>query len=250
MAKKGWGGSKSMASHIYAYEWDKIKSEYVTGNMSLRVLSEKYGGIPARTIQKRCKEDGWVAARLEYRKKIVQDAVNMIGEERARETAEKLIDLQKAADSLAGIIKQTMTDADQFHRHIVTEGLGGGATKVECRVLPKVDTKAVRDLSASIKDLTFAVRNLNDLPTVQEKETMRLAAEKLEIDKKKAAVDVKDDAETGVVILAPLAGDPDRSIDIADLFNDAPGGDTPGAGVTSCAGVTGDNGGNHDGGNG
>ena len=57
---------------------------------------------------------------------------------------------------------------------------------IEERTYQKVDTKALKDLTGVLKDLTGLVRDLYGIPTQAQAEAQRIAAERLELDRKKA----------------------------------------------------------------
>ena len=68
------------------------------------------------------------------------------------------------------------------------------------------------DLTGALKDLSFVMRSVYDLPTVQERNAMDIAAERLKLDQSKAAAAAAEDgsdSDTGVVELAPVLEDDD-----------------------------------------
>lgn len=83
-------------------------------------------------------------------------------------------------ETIAGIKK----DPQQFNRHLVTQGADGMTETIE-RIFAKVDTRAIRDLSGAIKDMTTATRSLYGLPTQVEAEAQRVAAERLKLEERK-----------------------------------------------------------------
>lgn len=153
--------------------------------MSLRDLSAKYG-VSRSAITKQSKKGEWVAKRGQYRAKTEAKLAEKLADMQAADDALKLISLKRSADAMAGIIERTMNDTQQFNKYIISEDLGGGATQTECRIMDKVDTKAIKDLTGAIKDLTSIMRNLYDLPTIQEKAAMQIASERLNMDKRNA----------------------------------------------------------------
>lgn len=54
-------------------DWATIEAEYISGNMGVRKLAEKYG-IPYPTMRKRCEVDGWVEKRSEHKRKVIAEA--------------------------------------------------------------------------------------------------------------------------------------------------------------------------------
>lgn len=185
-------------------DWEALKTEYVTTNTSYRKLADKYG-ISSVTLANHGTAEKWVEAKRQFKNKVMAKAM---GNAQAREVA-KLSKLRSAADQMAGVIDSVFKDSQQFNRHIITEGLGMGESRVSERIYEKADAKAIRDLAGAIKDLTAAMRNLYGLPTAVEQAAMDLAKERLELDKQKAALNEKDDEGTGVVELPAVVEDPD-----------------------------------------
>ena len=62
-------------------DWDKIKAEYITGNMSYRQLSEKYN-ISQSTMTKRAAKEQWQRDKQNNRKEMVAKTVEKINEEK------------------------------------------------------------------------------------------------------------------------------------------------------------------------
>ncbi len=52
-------------------DWQAIKTEYVTGEISLRALAERHGAA-ASTLRERAVADGWEEARSQFRAKTAQ----------------------------------------------------------------------------------------------------------------------------------------------------------------------------------
>lgn len=184
-------------SDVSENKWAALRAEYISGDITLRKLAEKYSVNPS-VVLKKSRDDGWVAKRNQFRIKTESKLAEKLSAMQAADDALKLISLRRSADAMAGVIEKTMQDAQQFNRHIISEGLGGGATQTECRIMDKVDTKAIKDLTGAIKDLTQIMRNLYDLPTIQEKAAMQIASERLNMDKKNAD---KDTAGSQVTVV-------------------------------------------------
>lgn len=180
-------------------EWEAIKAEYVTGDISYRKLAEKHG-VSFRTLSDRALKQEWPRLRQKHRDDIVRQTVQKTARRESSSLAAKLVKLQSAADSMAGVIDSVFADTEQFKRHIITTGLGMGATEVSEKVYNKVDAKAIRDLTASIKDLVTIVRNLYDLPTVQEQRAMDIAADRLKLEQQKADLQADAVGDADVVV--------------------------------------------------
>ena len=148
-------------------------------------------------VQKKSSRDGWVAARQEFRQRAAAQAVD-----RAVDVeADRLGRIISAANSMARVIEGAFEDGEQFHRHIVLDM----DTMVEKR-FDKLDSKAIKDFTGALKDMTLVLRNLHHLPTQAEAEAQRIAAERLELDKRK--VDAQDRTDTKIEVV--FSGDMER----------------------------------------
>lgn len=176
--------------------WEEIKSVYVTTDMSTKALARKYG-IGKSQLQAKCAKDGWVAARMAFRAQAAAKAVDQAVDVEA----DRLSKIINAANSMATVIESAFTDPDQFHRHIVPDM----DTMVE-KQFDKLDSKAIKDFTGALKDMTLVLRNLHNLPTQAEAEAQRIAAERLKLEQRK--VDAAEKAgEVDKSIVVKLEGD-------------------------------------------
>lgn len=179
-----------------AYNWDEIKSVYVTTDLSTAGVAQKYN-IGTSLVQKRCAADGWVAARMAFRAEAAAKAVDKAVDVEA----DRLGKIINAANSMAAVIENVYKDPDQFHRHLVVN-----ADMTEEKIYDKVDTKAIRDMTVAIKDMTLVLRNLHNLPTQAEAEAQRIAAERLKLEQRKAdAAEAANQVDKSIVV--KLEGD-------------------------------------------
>lgn len=176
-------------------DWATIKSEYITTNTSYRKLAAKYG-ISYKHISVQGRKDGWFQARKKYQSDVADKIVSIVANERAQRDASKLLILQKSADNMAEAILKVFDDSEQFHRFVVPDNFS-----VTEKVFEKFDTKSMREITASIKDLAVVMRNIYNIPTEQEERTYQLAKERLEIEKERVSNTDDNDAETGVIVI-------------------------------------------------
>ena len=66
-----------------------------------------------------------------------------------------------------------------------------------------MDTKALKDLTGVLKDLTGLVRDLYGIPTQAQAEAQRIAAERLELERKKAEAGSGGTQETLEIVGLP-----------------------------------------------
>lgn len=177
--------------------WEKIKVEYITTDISLRKLAKKYD-IPYSNISRRSANEEWVEQRHRYKAKVTSKTV----EKSANREANRLARLMDTTSKAIDVAVKAFGDADQFNRYIVerrekyafpTTGedeedpnLIAEKTWSEEQVYAKIDTKALKDMTAVLKDLTALMRDFYNMPTPAQAEAQRIAAERLELDKRKA----------------------------------------------------------------
>lgn len=190
-----------MASNkSWSIDWKEIKTEYITNSdSSYRKLAEKYG-IHEGVITKKAVAEGWYPAKKKYARDLVAKAVA----KQQKEEVNKLAKLQTAASSMADVIDKVFKDTQQFNRHIVLDKYidEDGSMSIENveKVFEKVDTRAIKDLTGAIKDLAAVMRDIYDIPTAGERQAREIAAERLELEKRKANKDEQADRDIHVVI--------------------------------------------------
>ena len=105
-------------------DWQAIKTEYITTDTSYRKLAQKYG-IHYKVISDRGKAEEWVELRSQHRAKTLTITLDKISKQEAKRAAK----IRTVADKLLNKI-EAMVD--------------GGKP---------LDTKAIRALTAAVKDL-------------------------------------------------------------------------------------------------
>lgn len=185
-------------------DWDSIKAQYITGTMGYRKLATDWG-VSNRTLGDRGKREEWPRLRQEYRDKKVAETVRKVEARSSAKTADHLLNLRESAEKMSEVIVRIFDDAEQFYRHIVAEGHDSTFGSEE-KLFRKADTKAIKDLTGAMKDLAAVIRNVNDLPTVQEAQAMKLAADKFGLEKKKIEADEEFRNKGLTVVFKPMDG--------------------------------------------
>lgn len=185
-------------------DWNALKAEYVTGTMTYRQLARDRG-VSSTALSDHGKKEGWAELRRQYRIEAAQKAIDS----EVDNEAERLAAVIKAANSMQGVILKVLGDDKQFFRHLVqdeiyNEDVGAAVKTTEERIYKKADTRAIRDLTGAIRDMTSVLRNLYNLPTQAEREAQRIAAERLNLDKRKADADEQVDKSITVRLTGDL----------------------------------------------
>ena len=132
-------------------DWKTISVDYITGTASTKTLAKKYN-LPKVTVEKRCNKDKWVAKRKAYRERTTEKVLK----KQEEKTVNKMAHLMSAADLMGKHIDRILQDTKQFNKRIIEQPDGELVEKE----FTKADTKALRDLTASIKDLTAVMQAL------------------------------------------------------------------------------------------
>lgn len=149
-------------------DWQKIKTEYITTDISLRKLAEKYG-IRYATVQDRSKKEEWITLRDQHRTSTVSKILEC-------DTAQKVSraeNLNKAADLLLERVVALVSNGDPLD----------------------MDTQGMKHISGVLKDLKeiYMVKSQKDL----EEQDARIAKLRKEAEKEEQNQDVMITIEGG-----------------------------------------------------
>lgn len=189
--------------------WDKLEIEYLTTKTSYSKLAKKHD-ISVSSVEKYAIRNNWQKKRRQYCSEVKAKALARTG---ARDV-DKLVKLQQSADSLADKICEIFEDDKQFRRHIISTTDKNGNMVTKEKVMKKVDSRAVKDITSAIRELTAATRNLYELYTEPEAQRMDIETEKLQLMKDKVYQTDEEQEEFGAIeiaqILTPEEGETDE----------------------------------------
>ena len=191
-------------------DWEKIKIEYITTDTSQTKLSKKYG-IPKSTIAQRSIRENWVERREQFKSNVETKTLNKTANSEANRLARLMETTAKAIDVAARAFEDDM----QFNRYLVERRVKYATADVETdkegnafaiaerqwteeQTFRKTDTKALKDITGVLKDLTSLMRDFYNIPTPAQAEAQRIAVERLELDKRRAAAADNDTNEIEV----------------------------------------------------
>lgn len=161
-------------------DWEAIKTEYVTTDVSQRDLIKKYK-LNTRYVARHSKNEEWVRLRKEYKAKMAAKVIAKSCDRKAKEL-ESLLD---SSYQIRDVIENAVNDPLQFNRYLVQFGSGKGEYDTEERVYTKVDTKAIREMTQALKAVENLIRSLNNIPTEAEMQRLQLERERFELEKEK-----------------------------------------------------------------
>ncbi len=82
------------------YDWDKIKKDYITGNMTYEKLCEKYGIKRHKTLEERAAKEKWGELRGEYRGEIEKITLQKEAKKKAKKTEKVKKRISEVSDKL------------------------------------------------------------------------------------------------------------------------------------------------------
>jgi Mg2+ and Co2+ transporter CorA len=158
--------------------------------------------------------ENWSAEKSTLHSKITTTTQQKLVVKVASKTAKKIDLVDDSLDKLLKVINKTLSDAEQFNRHLVqmksksgsmAEGIEESAW-VEEQQFQVVDTKRLNDLASTLDKtvkLKRLVSNVIDAATLQK---LEIDKERLQVEKSKAKLPGEDDEdnETGVVLLPEI----------------------------------------------
>lgn len=147
-------------------DWVKIKTEYVTTNMSLAKLAKKYH-VGTSTISVHARDENWVADRTAFREKAVAKKVASA----EKKQVERYERLQNACDALLDKIEKSIEALTE------SEGL--------------VDKTVYRNISGALKDIK-EIQSLKGELDIQE--------QKARIAKLQKEAEDEDNSNTEVIV--------------------------------------------------
>lgn len=134
-------------TRVRPQSYDKAQTDYITGELSQRDIAKKYG-LTIRQVSKVAVERHWVKQRQEFRAGTLSTALKKAAERQGEQYADELCVLS----SVIGIVKKSLEDPEQLYKYIASEAQGDGSSMTTVKTMSKLDTKAARDIVATVRD--------------------------------------------------------------------------------------------------
>lgn len=169
-------------------DWDSIRNDYITGNDTPKACARRHG-VNYRTLGNHLYREHWNDQRAAYRGAVTDKAVETAKNCTAYRVASDLVGLAGVVDALERETRKALEDGEQLHRYLVqsTTRHKDGTTETTYRDITsdKVDTRALRDLTDSVKTLEALKRSLHGLETAQERHRRQIEKERLQLERER-----------------------------------------------------------------
>ena len=173
-------------------DWDSIRNDYITGNDTPKECARRHG-VNYRTLGNHLFKEKWNDQRAAYRGAVTDKAVETAKNCTAYRVASELMGLSYVVDALERETRKALEDGEQLHRYLVqsTTRHKDGTTETAYKDITsdKVDTRALRDLTDSVKTLEALKRSLHGLETAQERHRKQIEKERLELERERLAIE-------------------------------------------------------------
>lgn len=169
-------------------DWDRVRNEYITGADSVPECARRHGANVG-TAKNKCAREHWTDQRAAYRGAVADKAIETAKNCTAYRVASELTVLSHVVEALERELKKALEDGEQLHRYLVqtTTRHKDGTTETAYRDITsdKVDTRALRDLTDSVKTLEALKRSLHGLETAQERHRKQIETERLALERER-----------------------------------------------------------------
>lgn len=169
-------------------DWGAIRNSYISGSDNLPQCARRHG-VPVGTVRRHSAAEHWAEQRAAYRGAVADKAVETAKNCTAYRVASELIGLSGVVDALERETRKALEDGEQLHRYLVqtTSRHKDGTTETAYKDITsdKVDTRALRDLTDSVKTLEALKRSLHGLETAQERHRKQIETERLALERER-----------------------------------------------------------------
>ena len=173
-------------------DWDGIRNDYITGSESIAECARRHGASVS-TARHNAAREHWTDQRTAYRGAVADKAIDTAKNCSAYRVASELMGLSYVVDALERELKKALEDGEQLHRYLVqtTTRHKDGTTETAYKDITsdKVDTRALRDLTDSVKTLEALKRSLHGLETAQERHRKQIETERLALERERLALE-------------------------------------------------------------
>lgn len=169
-------------------DWDAIRRDYITSNDTQPECARRHG-VNAGTLHNHATRERWGEQRAAYLGAVTDKAVETAKNCTAYRVASELVGISGVVDALERETRKALEDGEQLHRYLVqtTSRHKDGTTETTYKDITsdKVDTRALRDLTDSVKTLEALKRSLHGLETAQERHRKQIETERLALERER-----------------------------------------------------------------
>lgn len=183
---------------VKQFDWNAIRAEYITGQISQRDLCAKYG-VSYTKLCEIARKEKWTEKKRKYEEKVFEKAIQKQCDKDANRLAKELA----VADKISDVLVRALDDEDQFRRwlseDIYMDEEGGKVITSTEKIHDKVDMRSLKDAAATLKMVEQLKRSIEGLLTLQERNAHDIAQRRMALEERRADADVNPKDTTVVV---------------------------------------------------
>ena len=141
-------------------------------------------GVSWKAVQAHGGAHHWIDDRKRYLDRVNRRALDKLADRDGDKTVDALELQAMISEELTKQLYQVMTDPEQFFRHLI-QSTHGDVTDTDERVFNKFDSKSFKETVQGLKDLVSITRNVNELPTLAERQAQAEREARLQLDREK-----------------------------------------------------------------
>ncbi len=174
-------------------------------------------GVSWKAVQAHGGAHHWIDDRKRYLERVNRRALDKLADRDGDRTVDALALQGMISEELTRQLYQAITDPEQFFRHLI-QSTNGDVTDTDERIYKKFDSKSFKETAQALKDLVGITRNINELPTLAERQAQAEREERLKLDREKLD---KANAE-GTAVIHLMFEDPEaeKLVDNSDMEED------------------------------
>lgn len=155
-------------------DWPKLKTEYVTTAITTRALAEKYG-VSYSALSKRAAKEAWSEARSEFGSNYEAEVQRKVVKATSDKTTELLSRELRIADRLSELIESKLAEGKN------------------------ISSNAIKEYANTIKILEQVKRSITGTNTDAQERTLKIAEQRLQLDKVKS--EREENADTNITVV-------------------------------------------------
>jgi len=196
--------ARSKSEHT---DWNSLKTEFVTGEVSLNELARSHGKSNG-SVSEHAKKGDWFSERERFRKEVNEKAFARIRDDAVEEKVMLYTKTRESVYCIIDSIRLSLQDPKGLYRHLVQfeeEECTGDTRRrrkySETPVFETINGRNVADIARAIKDLAYVGRTLDGIMDAAQEAKLQIEREKLELDKSKVGMADDQELDTGIAYM-------------------------------------------------
>lgn len=189
---------------------EKIKKEYIRGDLSLPMLCKKYG-MSESNLYRYSGPEKWGEQRRTWRDNVSARSADVVMAKQVQDHVRVYDATRRIVDKFVAQAERFADDADGLFRHLVQEedSVQEGTyrktqKRVEERSYAMINGKNLADVAKGLRDLSIIARTLDGILDAKDAAKTDIERERLVLDRQKIGLDNDIESESGIAVMPPV----------------------------------------------